>query len=88
MFHIPIEERRYNYSDPSFGGGASRQTDIVMEIKERTGCDIEISQAKDHSLSVMVSGKPSAVINARNEVLSKLQTQVLLLLLWQVYVLM
>lgn len=76
VFHIPIEERRYNYSDPSFGGGgASRQADIVMEIKERTSCDIEISQAKDHSLSIMVSGKPSAVINARNEVLSKLQTQ-------------
>lgn len=76
VFHIPIEERRYNFSDPSFGSGSSRQTDIVQEIKEKTGCDIEISQAKDHSLSIMVSGKPSAVINARNEVLAKLQTQV------------
>ncbi len=77
VFHIPIEERRYNFADPSFGVGSSRQSDIVLEIKERSGCEhIEISQSKDHSLSIMVSGKPSAVINARNEVLSKLQTQV------------
>ncbi len=84
VFHIPIEERRYNFADPSFGVGSSRQADIVSDIKERTGCDhIEISQAKDHSISIMVSGKPSSVINARNEVLSKLQTQVCILLFWQ-----
>ena len=76
MFHIPIEERRYNSDDPSFGSGVTRQSEIVRDIIERTGCDIEISQAKDHSLSILVSGKPSAVIHARNEVFSKLQTQV------------
>ena len=38
-----------------------------------------MSQAKDRSLTIMVSGKPSAVVQARREILTKLQTQVSLL---------
>ena len=72
---VPVEERRYGYNEPSFGV-ESRQSEIIRETIERTGCDIEISQTKDHSLTIMVSGKPSKVLTARKEVLSKLQTQV------------
>lgn len=75
VFHVPVEERRFNSDEPSFGS-ESRQSDIIREIIERTGCDVEISQAKDHSLTIMVTGKPMCVLAARKEVLSKLQTQV------------
>ena len=70
-----MEERRFNSDEPSFGS-ESRQSEIIREIIERTACDIEISQAKDHSLTIMVTGKPSCVLTARKDVLSKLQTQV------------
>ena len=62
--------------EPSFGGSEPRQSEIIREIIERTGCDVEISQAKDHSLTIMVTGKPTCVLAARKEILSKLQTQV------------
>lgn len=76
VFHVPVEERRYNFDEPSFGGGESRQLDIVREIIERTGCDIEMSQTKDRALTIMVTGKPSMVLKARKDLLQKLQTQV------------
>ena len=71
-----MEERRYNFDEPSFGGGESRQLDIVREIMERTGCDIEMSQMKDRALTIMVTGKPPSVLKARKDLLQKLQTQV------------
>ena len=73
MFHVPVEERRYNVDDRSFGDVTSS---IVRDITERTKCDVEISQSKDHSLTIMVTGKQTAVLGARKEILGKLQTQV------------
>lgn len=70
-----MEERRFNSDEPSFGN-ESRQSEIIRDIIDRTNCDIEISQAKDHSLTIMVTGRPAQVLTARKEVLSKLQTQV------------
>ena len=75
VFHVPVEERRFGGDGGSFGS-ESRQAEIIREVMERTSCTIEISQPKDHSLTIMVSGKPSSVLVARKEVLSKLQTQV------------
>ena len=71
---MPVEERKFG-NDGGFGG-VNRQAEIIREVMERTGCMIEVSQPKDHSLTIMVSGKPSSVLEARKEVLSKLQTQV------------
>lgn len=71
-----MEERRYNFDEPSFGGGESRQLDIVREIIDKTGCDIEMSQTKDRCLTIMVTGKPSVVLKARKDLLQRLQTQV------------
>ena len=70
-----MEERRFNSDEPAFGN-ESRQSDIIRDIIERTGCDVEISQTKDHSLTIMVTGKPTCVLGARKAILSKLQTQV------------
>ena len=71
-----MEERKYNFDEPSFGSGESRQFDIVRDIMDRTGCDIEMSQTKDRALTIMVTGKPSMVLKARKDLLQKLQTQV------------
>jgi len=72
---VPVEERKFGNDGGSFGG-VNRQAEIIREVMERTGCMIEVSQPKDHSLTIMVSGKPCSVLEARKEVLSKLQTQV------------
>lgn len=75
VFHVPLEERRYQVDDGSFGAD-SRQADIVRDVMAQTSCDIEMSQTKDRGLTIMVSGKPMAVAHARREILRKLQTQV------------
>lgn len=75
VFHVPLEERRFQFEDhPSFGG-ETRQSEIIRDIKERTGCEIEMSMPKDRGLTIMVTGKPSVVVQARREILTKLQTQ-------------
>ena len=42
----------------------------------KTGAHLELSMAKDQGLSIMVSGKLDAVMKARKEIVSRLQTQV------------
>ncbi len=75
VFHVPDDERRYSSDEPAFGT-ESRQSEIIRDVIERTGCDVEMSQTKDHSLTIMVTGKPICVLAARKAILSKLQTQV------------
>ena len=43
VFHVPLEERRYQFEEVSFGG-ETRQSEIVRDIQEKTGCDIEMTQ--------------------------------------------
>ena len=77
VFHVPLVERRFQFDEPLFGSaGESRQSEIIREIMDKTQCDIEITQPKDRSLTIMVSGKPSCVAAARREILTRLQTQV------------
>lgn len=56
--------------------GETRQLQIAKEVMQKTGCTIEMSMAKDQSLSIMVTGPPRAVIQARRLILTQLQTQV------------
>ena len=74
VFHVPEEERRRDLHKPF--GGESTQAQIVRDVMSKTSCHIEICEAKDHSLSIMVTGKAEGVIMARKEILKKLQTQV------------
>lgn len=78
VFHVPVEERKYVSHESSFGERAAdiTQAGIVRDIMEKTGCTIEMSQAKDQSLTIMVTGRPSSVIEARRMILSSLQQQV------------
>lgn len=43
---------------------------------KETGAHIEISQAKDQSLTFLVSGKQNEVLDARRKILTHFQTQV------------
>jgi predicted PilT family ATPase len=74
VFHVPLEERRYQFEEVSFGG-ETRQSEIVREIQEKTGCDIEMTQTKDKGLTIIVTGRQTSVATARRDLLIKLQTQ-------------
>ena len=79
---MPVEERKYRQINESFG--ETRQLQIAKEVMQKTGCTIEMSMAKDQSLSIMVTGPPRSVIQARRLILTQLQTQVLLKIYWSV----
>ncbi|KAG5851171.1 high density lipoprotein binding protein a [Anguilla anguilla] len=72
VFHVPLEERKYKDIN-QFGEGD--QAKICVDIMHRTGAHLELSMAKDQGLSIMVSGKLDAVMKARKEIVSRLQTQ-------------
>lgn len=73
VFHIPNEERARIDGTNQFGDSASSR--ICADITARTGAHIEISSAKDGSLTFLVTGKNDAVLKARRDVLIKYQTQ-------------
>lgn len=73
VFHVPLEERKYKDIN-QFGEGD--QAKVCVDIMHKTGAHLELSLAKDQGLSIMVSGKLDAVMKARKEIVSRLQTQV------------
>ncbi|ROT68907.1 Vigilin [Penaeus vannamei] len=73
VFRVPFEERAKIDGNNQFGESAS--TRICSDITGRTGAHIEISSAKDQSLTFLVTGKSDAVMKARRLVLDKFQTQ-------------
>ena len=73
VFHVPLEERKYKDMN-QFGEGD--QAKVCVDIMHKTGAHLELSMAKDQGLSIMVSGKLDAVMKARKEIVSRLQTQV------------
>lgn len=74
VFHVPLEERKYKDIN-QFGEGD--QAKVCLDIMHKTGAHLELSMAKDQGLSIMVSGKHDAVMKARKEIVSRLQTQVI-----------
>ncbi|KAG7263318.1 hypothetical protein CRUP_002210 [Coryphaenoides rupestris] len=72
VFHVPLEERKYKDIN-QFGEGD--QAKVCVDIMHKTGAHLELSMAKDQGLSIMVSGKMDAVMKARKEIVSRLQTQ-------------
>ena len=75
VFKVPAEERRFKAAS-EFGSSDKQQLDICKDVSQETGAQIEFSEAKDESLTVMITGKPAAVAFARRLVVAKLQTQV------------
>ncbi|CAG0883419.1 unnamed protein product [Cyprideis torosa] len=74
LFHIPCEERVRDDSE-CLGGGSLIQATICSEIMEKTGTNIEISKARDESLTFLVYGTIQAVKDARRLIQERFQTQ-------------
>jgi len=74
VFKIPYEERKYKNLSPIVGD-YERQNDAILNIMGKTGTTIEVSVTKDQCLTVMISGKREATIEARRLVVANLQTQ-------------
>ncbi|KAG5895971.1 hypothetical protein JTB14_027971 [Gonioctena quinquepunctata] len=71
VFRVPFEERRQD--GQKFGEGESNH--ICGNIMRETGAHIEISHAKDQSLTFLVTGKQNEVLEARRKILIHFQTQ-------------
>uniref|UniRef100_A0A182J902 K Homology domain-containing protein n=1 Tax=Anopheles atroparvus TaxID=41427 RepID=A0A182J902_ANOAO len=71
VFIVPSGERKYD-SD-KFGEGESLRT--CQAIMKETNAHIEISSGKDQSLTFLVAGKLSEVMEARRKILVHFQTQ-------------
>ncbi|XP_023026265.1 satellite-binding protein 1 Dp1 [Leptinotarsa decemlineata] len=71
VFRVPYEERRLD--GQKFGEGESNH--ICGNIMRETGAHIEISHAKDQSLTFLITGKQNEVLEARRKILTHFQTQ-------------
>lgn len=72
VFHVPLEERKFDHSD-KFGEGESIRT--CQEIMKETHARIEISSSKTQSLTFVLTGKQNEVLEARRKILATFQTQ-------------
>ncbi|XP_063821782.1 vigilin [Ostrinia nubilalis] len=72
VFHVPYEERKLDNAN-TFGEGESLRT--CQAITKDTGAHIEISTSKDGSLTFLITGKHSAVLEARRQILTHFQQQ-------------
>ncbi|KOB67862.1 Vigilin [Operophtera brumata] len=70
VFHVPYEERKLDNAN-TFGEGESLRT--CQSITKDTGAHIEISTSKDGSLTFLITGKHSAVLDARRKLGQKLK---------------
>lgn len=76
VFCVPLEERRYKeMTEQQFGKKGGQQASICSDIMGKTGVAIEMSMAKDQSLTVVITGKVENVMKARKMVVQQLQTQ-------------
>ncbi|KAI5637987.1 KH domain-containing protein [Phthorimaea operculella] len=73
VFHVPYEERKLDNAN-TFGEGESLRT--CQAITKDTGAHIEISTSKDGSLTFLITGKHSAVLDARRQILTHFQQQI------------
>jgi hypothetical protein len=77
VFHLPAEERshkEYNNTD-KFGEKSTVEQQKCIDIGKETGTTIESCESKDHTLTIMMSGKRQNVEEARKRIVQELQTQ-------------
>ncbi|XP_025081209.1 vigilin-like [Pomacea canaliculata] len=75
VFTVPVEERKFREMNEHKFGDESEQSKICKDIMQKTGVSIEISLAKDQSMTVVINGRSESVLKARREIVGKLQTQ-------------
>ena len=74
VFRVAPEERKYRELNSRFGEQAE-QAKICADIMNKTGAHIEMSVSKDGTLTFLITGKEDAVLNAKRNISSELQTQ-------------
>ncbi|XP_055352138.1 vigilin-like [Paramacrobiotus metropolitanus] len=73
---IPYEERRFKGGEEvRFGKDGESEKSVCYAISQDTGAQIVLTQSKDRSLTLLISGKREDVKRARNAALQRLQTQ-------------
>ncbi|RTG83176.1 uncharacterized protein DC041_0012016, partial [Schistosoma bovis] len=79
VLEIPFEERRFvnNENDNlSTGRRYNVQSKICMEIARDTNVEMNLNSSKNHILTVVISGEPSRVAEAKRRVVAELQQQI------------
>ncbi|CRK92791.1 CLUMA_CG006242, isoform A [Clunio marinus] len=71
VFYVPSTERKFE--NDKFGEGESLRS--CQTIMKETGAHIEITSGKDQSLTFLITGKASEVVEARRKILIHFQTQ-------------
>ena len=74
FFCIPFDKQSNGES-----GSKSHASGICKRIAQQDNVSIEISQARDESLTLIIVGKPDDVAHARKSLVQRLQTQVVLI---------
>jgi polyribonucleotide nucleotidyltransferase len=74
VFRVAPEERKYREINSRFGEQAE-QAKICADIMQKTGAHIEMSVSKDGTLTFLITGKEDAVLLAKRNISSELQTQ-------------
>jgi rRNA processing protein Krr1/Pno1 len=77
VFCVPMEERRnrQDANEMAFGERNHYQAKVCQDIMARNNVTIEMSLAKDQSLTVVITGKPENVMMSRKSLTQQLQTQ-------------
>ncbi|CAH8643190.1 unnamed protein product [Schistosoma mattheei] len=78
VLEIPFEERRFvNNEDYNLSTGRryNVQSKICMEIARDTNVEMNLNSSKNHILTVVISGEPSRVAEAKRRVVAELQQQ-------------
>ncbi|CAH8668528.1 unnamed protein product [Schistosoma margrebowiei] len=78
VLEIPFEERRFvNNEDDNLSAGRryNVQSKICMEIARDTNVEMNLNSSKNHILTVVISGEPSRVAEAKRRVVAELQQQ-------------
>ncbi|EGD76259.1 hypothetical protein PTSG_00962 [Salpingoeca rosetta] len=75
VVEIPKEEQRFSATEKSRGGSRNRVERFVSEIAVKHRVQIKQHVNRAGSLVVRIEGKPDAVVEAKKQVLSRLQTQ-------------
>lgn len=75
VFSVPLEERKFKELNERQFGGETDQMKICKDIMQKTNVSIELSLAKDQSMTVVINGRTEDVMKARREVIARLQTQ-------------
>uniref|UniRef100_A0A915Q0U1 K Homology domain-containing protein n=1 Tax=Setaria digitata TaxID=48799 RepID=A0A915Q0U1_9BILA len=74
VYHLSGDERASRTGSKNFGN-TNEEQQKCNEIALATGTQIEICEAKDHSLTLLITGKRQRVEEARSHVARKLKTQ-------------